>query len=361
MNIAKDDLDARTAYEILGLSSAATLTEIRSAYLTLVRVYHPDKNVASVSASTAADASSPVPAAGGAGGTPRIEIDDALDGSSVEKKPGADLIVRLNEAYATLSSPESRAAYDARLLADRSSSHPRDANGLVGGGGGEEGAPRISATVELDDFEVKHMDEVDVLNSAEARAQLADKAGAAKRHAMGLGVDEQYLRDHQLAEDSDDDDDDDDAGGGANIVFVYPCRCGHAFVVHPDELLTTAMTSDATDGIGIGVAGLNLEERPQQQATNLGPPPANGMTRSRRGSTASSIRPFTDASAAEAGATATATTTAGAMSVLSTCSGCSQVIRVVWGHADDDDDDDDDLSDDDDSALPHAQNGAVQS
>ncbi|KAE8248666.1 hypothetical protein A4X13_0g5518 [Tilletia indica] len=267
MNITRDDLDARTAYDLLGLTSSATLTEIRSAYLTLVRLYHPDKQSSRLgptsSLSTSAS-SGPLPLPG------QGDNEGRSDGG------GDPLIVRLNEAYATLSSPEGRAAYDARLLSS-SSSHRQ-----------QEVGARISATVDLDDFEVKHADELDSGNQASSSAQ-------------SQATDLTSVDNKAVQEDDDGSGDEDDAGGSSPIVFVYPCRCGHAFIVHPDELLTTATTSDTTDGIiTTNPEGPQISSNDQDQAV------PESITTS--------------------------------MSMLSTCPGCSQVIKVVWGHTDDVDD-----------------------
>ncbi|KAE8232083.1 hypothetical protein CF326_g2888 [Tilletia indica] len=271
MNITRDDLDARTAYDLLGLTSSATLTEIRSAYLTLVRLYHPDKQSSRLGPTSSLSTSS-------SSGPPLLPGQGEKEGRS--DGGGDPLIVRLNEAYATLSSPEGRAAYDARLLSSSSSSSHRQ----------QEVGARISATVDLDDFEVKHVDELDSGNQASSSAQ---------SQATNL-----TSNDNNAGQEDDDesgDEDEDDAGGSSPIVFVYPCRCGHAFIVHPDELLTTATTSDTTDGIiTANLEGPQISSNDQDQAV------PESITTS--------------------------------MSMLSTCPGCSQVIKVVWGHTDDVDD-----------------------
>jgi hypothetical protein len=74
-------------YEILGISETASLDEVRAAYLTLIRMHHPDRNA------------SP----------------DAAERSS-----------RLNEAYSTLNDPNRRAHYDATLRANEKQQTDRD-------------------------------------------------------------------------------------------------------------------------------------------------------------------------------------------------------------------------------------------
>ncbi|GER26610.1 DnaJ-like protein [Striga asiatica] len=68
-------------YEVLGIRAGATCQEIKSAYRRLARVLHPDA------------------AAGGGGAS-----------------PSADEFMRVHAAYATLSDPERREAYDRSLL-----------------------------------------------------------------------------------------------------------------------------------------------------------------------------------------------------------------------------------------------------
>ncbi|KAE8220258.1 hypothetical protein CF319_g6186 [Tilletia indica] len=280
MDITKDDLDARTAYDLLGLTSSATLTEIRSAYLTLVRLYHPDKQSSRLGPTSSLSTSA-------SSGPPLLPGQGENEPEGRRTGGGDPLIVRLNEAYATLSSSEGRAAYDARLLSSSSSFSHRQ----------QEVGARISATVDLDDFEVKHVDELDSGNQASSSAQ-------------SQATDLTSVDNKAVQEDDDGSGDEDDAGGSSPIVFVYPCRCGHAFIVHPDELLTTATTSDTTDGIA-NLASFDDLEGPQISSNDQ------------------------DGSSS-------ATTQAGittSMSMLSTCPGCSQVIKVVWGHTDDVDDD----------------------
>ncbi|CAD6887958.1 unnamed protein product [Tilletia laevis] len=286
MNIQEDDLDLRTAYELLGLKSSATLPEIRSAYLTLVRLYHPDKQPSRFPSASLSSLSGSDPAPGG----------------GEQDAGGSDpLIVRLNEAYATLATPEGRAAYDARLLADRCSSAV-----AAGTASSSSSSTRISATVELDDFEVKHVDEVEGGNQFASTDRISRTAGS---RAQGLlpsdgGNDEGHSDDDEVQ--------DEEESGSSPIVFVYPCRCGHAFVVHPDELLSTATTSDTTDG----TANLTTELKQSHVSSN------------------------TDEDEKKPNQSESSTSLAPSMSMLSTCSGCSQVIKVVWGQSEDIDEDD---------------------
>ncbi|GER57017.1 DnaJ-like protein [Striga asiatica] len=67
-------------YEVLGIRTGATCQEIKSAYRSLARVLHPD-------------------AAAGGGA-----------------RPSADEFMRVHAAYATLSDPKKREAYDRSLL-----------------------------------------------------------------------------------------------------------------------------------------------------------------------------------------------------------------------------------------------------
>ncbi|KAL9939839.1 hypothetical protein V8E36_001656 [Tilletia maclaganii] len=334
MNVVENEVrEQRTAYEILGLSSSATLAEIRAAYLSLVRLYHPDKNVAGPGALDVAELAVP-------------PVDASSDAP----------ILALNEAYATLSSPESRAAYDAQLLADRSSSSSRaNATGSSSSGSSQPSSnPRISAVVDLEDFEVKHIDDADEAAAQLREAlQMSKSPGQAKFKELYESLPhEEGARPHHPAEQ-----DDPDAParaktysaeeleyGSSPVVFVYPCRCGHAFVVHPDDLVTAAMLSDAADGRS---SHTKLHTRRSlanlQHAAQTEPGGAKKEAAHKPNSHAGG---GSERSEETTGAKAEHVPTPQLLSLLSTCSGCSQVIQVVWT-ADDDDDGTLDLTDDD--------------
>ncbi len=70
----------QTPYEVLGIAPSATLEDIRAAYKELVAKYHPDHHA----------------------GHPLEEL-------------AAEKLVQVNEAYAILSDPSRRAAYDAGM------------------------------------------------------------------------------------------------------------------------------------------------------------------------------------------------------------------------------------------------------
>ncbi|GFQ07848.1 chaperone protein Dnaj 11 chloroplastic, partial [Phtheirospermum japonicum] len=96
-------------YEVLGIRTGATCQEIKSAYRRLARVLHPDV------------------ACGGAGGS------------------AADEFMRVHAAYATLSDPEKRAAYDGSILR-----RPRAAAAVVSTDGGYSDVSRRRRTWETD-------------------------------------------------------------------------------------------------------------------------------------------------------------------------------------------------------------------
>ncbi|KAK0547279.1 hypothetical protein OC846_004925 [Tilletia horrida] len=311
MDIAKGDLDSQTAYQILGLTPAATLAEIRAAYLTLARQYHPDKQK-----QTSTEAGS------------KAGEDDAGASSSSQ----SPVIVRLNEAYSALATSESRATYDAQLLADHTSSTQDKQQ--------ESSTARISAVVDLNDFEVKHIDDLDGI-PPELRDKLA-RAGTSgatleqlhkldsihpitkgstsdddqhhHRSIPQLNINNADKQSHPGKEDGEDEDED-DAESSSQVLFVYPCRCGQFFIVHPDELITEAVISDTLADMD----QLTLEQQRLQQHASLG---------GNASDTGSDSAP-------------------NEISILSTCSGCSQVIKVIWGHDDDDDTDSDGQSDSD--------------
>ncbi|EPS66636.1 hypothetical protein M569_08141, partial [Genlisea aurea] len=85
-------VDRRSLYEVLRVRRGASQTEIKTAYRTLAKLYHPDAKSRFLDSSLAMSA-------------------DA----------GGDFI-EIHEAYATLSDPDARALYDCKL--DVRSSRP---------------------------------------------------------------------------------------------------------------------------------------------------------------------------------------------------------------------------------------------
>ncbi|KAL0310909.1 UNVERIFIED_CONTAM: Chaperone protein DnaJ [Sesamum angustifolium] len=77
-------VDRRSLYEVLRVKRNASQTEIKTAYRTLAKLYHPDA-------------------------TSRF-----MDSSIASSTDGSDFI-EINNAYATLSDPDARAVYDFSL------------------------------------------------------------------------------------------------------------------------------------------------------------------------------------------------------------------------------------------------------
>lgn len=180
---AKAEDDSSTLYQALNVAPSATKAEVRSSFLRLVRVHHPDK---------ASPASSSAPGQ-----------DDASRRARIHS---------IYEAYATLSDDSKREEYDEALARDARLSSAQRAKAQrrnKGVGAGPEGV-RISATLDLDSFEAVEIPPPPV----SATVENSNGSGYAE---VGAGRD----------------------GGpdGGTVIFTHPCRCGGEYLVTSEEML----------------------------------------------------------------------------------------------------------------------------